>query len=374
MVSLTNGSVGGVLEAGPAVGPRMGWSHVSASLQMNTPTATVAAGRPDGGVPPRGSRRTRSASALSAVTLRQISKVLPPEQAWGLWMSRQIVARIMDVCGPPLAGNTVESVDTRLPDGRRVVGEWVRARGVARTVDPGQAAIYFVHGSGYALCSPRTHRRLTTWLSALTGLPVFCIDYRLAPQYRFPTAANDVRAGWDWLLTGGLSPERIVVAGDSAGGHLSVDLMLHDAAARRAAGLVMMSPLLDLTFTLAAARERLRPDPAIRAVDAVRLIDLYCGTEDRANPRLALNVAGGPVLPRTLIQVGGAEMLAADAHQLAADIAAAGGVCDLEVWPDQVHVFQALPRLTPQAEQAMHRVANFISESLGSRPVEGLAG
>ena len=67
-------------------------------------------------------------------------------------------------------------------------------------------------------------------------------------------------------------------------------------------------------------------------------------------------------------------MLAADAHQLAADIAAAGGVCDLEVWPDQVHVFQALPRLTPQAEQAMHRVANFISESLGSRPVEGLAG
>ena len=62
-----------------------------------------------------------------------------------------------------------------------------------------ESAIYFVHGSGYALCSPRTHRRLTAWLSRLTGLPVFTIDYRLAPRHRFPTAADDVRAGWDWL-------------------------------------------------------------------------------------------------------------------------------------------------------------------------------
>jgi monoterpene epsilon-lactone hydrolase len=328
------------------------------------------AGCPGSPIPARGSRRTRIASAVSAVTLRQIGKVLPPEQAWGLWLSRQIVARVMDFSGPSLTGTAVESVDTVLPDGRRVVGEWVRARGVQRT----DAAIYFVHGSGYALCSPRTHRRLTSWLSTLTGLPVFSIDYRLAPRHRFPAAADDVCSGWNWLAgLGSLPPEQIVVAGDSAGGHLAVDLMLHDAGARRAAGLVMLSPLVDLTFTLAAARERLRPDPAMRAADAVRLVELYCGGEDPAHPRLALDVAGGPALPRTLIQAGGAEMLAADAHQLAADIEVAGGKCDLEVWPDQVHVFQALPRLTPQAAQAMHRVAGFIAESLGGRVIDMVA-
>ena len=73
-------------------------------------------------------------------------------------------------------------------------------------------AIYFVHGSGFVLCSPRTHRRLTSWLSQLTGLPVFSIDYRLAPKHRFPTAADDVRTGWDWLIHDqGMTPQRTVI-------------------------------------------------------------------------------------------------------------------------------------------------------------------
>ena len=110
----------------------------------------------------RGSLRSRSAAAVSSLTLRQISAVLPPEQAWGLWLSRQIVARIMDTFGPSLAGAHVVPVDTRTSDGRRVVGEWVYGVGGPR--DQADTAIFFVHGSGYALCSPRTHRRLTSWL------------------------------------------------------------------------------------------------------------------------------------------------------------------------------------------------------------------
>ncbi len=331
------------------------------SVPIKTLETPAVGARQTHRVPSRGSLRSRAAATVSALTLRQVSAVLPAGQAWSVWVSRQIVARIMDACGPSLAGVQVEPVDTVLPDRRRVVGEWVRARGAQRT----DAAIYFVHGSGYVLCSPRTHRRLAGWLSALTGLPVFSIDYRLAPKHRFPAAADDVAAGWDWILTtGGLSPEQIAVVGDSAGGHLLVDLMLQSDSSRRAAAMVLMSPLIDLTFTLALGRERLRRDPAIRAVDAARLVDLYCGEVDPAHPRLNLDVAGGPVLPPTLIQAGGAEMLAADAHQLATDIRAAGGECDLQVWPDQVHVFQALPRMAPEARQAMHEVADFISESV----------
>lgn len=138
-----------------------------------------------------------------------------------------------------------------------------------------------------------------------------------------------------------------------------------DVVVRGPAGLVLFSPLIDLTFALAAARKELRHDPAIRAVDAARLVALYSGSVDPAHQRRTLDVAGGgPALPPTLIQAGGAETLVADARHLATDIRAGGGSCELQVWPDQVHVFQALPRLSPEAPKAMAHVARFIDTSL----------
>jgi acetyl esterase/lipase len=295
---------------------------------------------------------------------------MPIERAWGVWLTRQILARLMDACGPSLSGTRVEHVDTVLPDGRRLVGEWVLADGVTR----GESAVYYVHGSGYVLCSPRTHRRLASWLSRLTRLPVFVVDYRLAPRHRFPVAANDVRAGWDWL-TGelGFAPDRLIVGGDSAGGHLAVDLLLQPDVTPPA-GMVLMSPLFDVTFGLARAREALRRDPVIRVRDAQRLVGLYCAGTDLAHPRLTLDVAKGRPLPRTLVQAGGAEFLVADARHLAADITAAGGDCELQVWPDQLHVFQALPRITPEAPRAMRHVARFIAEALRDNLIDRQAG
>jgi acetyl esterase/lipase len=239
------------------------------------------------------------------------------------------------------------------------------SRGQARSSTVTEA-IYYVHGSGYAVCSPKTHRRLTSWLSALTGLPVFSIDYRLAPRYRFPTAADDVRAGWDWLVnTCRVPAKQIVVAGDSAGGHLTVDTLLQpEVAANSPAALVLLSPLIDLSFELSMAREKIRPDPAIRVTDAARLVRLYHPGVELTHPRLTLDVAAGQALPPTLIQAGGAEMLQDDARRLAADIQAAGGRCELQIWPHQVHVFQALPRMTPEAAKAMAYVARFIAHAL----------
>lgn len=321
-------------------------------------------------VPARGSLRSRSAAAVSSYTLRPISGLLPAERAWGIWLSRQIIARVMDTFGPSLSGTRVQQVDARLPDGRRIKGEWVYGPRTP-TSEPSASstvteAIYYVHGSGYAMCSPKTHRRLTSWLSSLTGLPVFSVDYRLAPRYRFPTAADDVRAGWDWLIEEcGLPAKQIVVAGDSAGGHLAVDLLLQpDVAVNSPAALVLFSPLIDMTFELSLAREAIRRDPAVRVADAARLVALYHPGVDLAHPRLTLDVAGGAMLPPTLIQAGGAEMLQDDARQLAADIKAAGGRCELQVWPHQVHVFQALPRMAPEAAKAMAYVARFIAHAL----------
>ncbi len=183
-----------------------------------------------------------------------------------------------------------------------------------------------------------------------------------------------MRTGWDWLTDQhGLAPERVVIAGDSAGGHLAVDMLLHSDVAHPAA-MVLMSPLIDLSFELARAREALRRDPAIRVRDAKRLVELYCTETDLAHPRLTLDVARGRPMPPTLVQAGGAEMLVADARRLAADICAAGGECELQVWPDQVHVFQALPRLTPEAAPAMRHIARFVAESLGDNDINLQAG
>lgn len=318
-------------------------------------------------IPARGSLRSRVGARLSALTLRQLSAVLPPEQPWGLWASRHIVATVMEVFGPSLSGVRVEPIDDTLPDGRRVVGEWITT-----SPDTTGQAIYYLHGSGYALCSTRTHRRLAGWLSALAGAPVFCLDYRLAPAHLFPTAADDVHAGWDWLqITRGLRADRIVLAGDSAGGHLAVDLLLHHGTAKPAA-VVLFSPLVDLTFTLARHREQLRPDPAIRAADARRLVQMYCRGIEPDHHRLTHQLRGP--LPPALIQAGGTEMLAADAHHLADTWRAAGGDCELQIWPDQVHVFQALPRLTPEAGDAMQQVAAFVRNRLKPSHIHTKAG
>lgn len=274
------------------------------------------------------------------------------------------MARSMQLFGRIPRGTAVEPVEARVGKGL-VRGEWVTAP-EARSAESVRAAILYLHGSGYALCSPRTHRGLTAHLSALTGLPVFCVDYRLAPRHRFPLAADDVARAWNWLLTQSVPAERIIVAGDSAGGHLALDLCLalHRAGRTQPAAQVLLSPVADLTLELAQRREQVRADPMISAVTARRLIGLYTAGTDAGHARLAHAIDAGEVLAPTLIQAGGREMLAADAHHLHRALQASGTHCELEVWPGQMHVFQAMPRLIPEADRALRRAAGFALDAL----------
>jgi monoterpene epsilon-lactone hydrolase len=117
---------------------------------------------------------------------------------------------------------------------------------------------------------------------------------------------------------------------------------------------------------LARRRERLLPDPMISSATARRLLELYTTGVDPSHARLAHVPAEGEALPPSLIQAGGAEMLAADAHHLHAMLLRTGTDSRLEVWPDQMHVFQALPRLVPEADVALRRAANFLSAAVSS--------
>lgn len=313
-------------------------------------------------------RRARAAARLTAATLRPLALAVPANRT-GLVMTRAIIASSMALLGPADPRARTAVIDTSTPRGR-VMGEWVRAPRVVRD----DAVILYLHGSAFVACSPRTHRGLTARLSSATGLPVFTCRYRRAPRHRFPAAADDAFAAYHWLVAAG--HQRIVIAADSAGGHLAVDLALE--LARRGdpapAGLVLFSPLYDLTFELAATRERVRRDPMISARRARGLVEHYTRGVAPDHDRLRLAVRSSPALPPVLIQAGGAEMLSADAEQLAADLLAAGGVCTLQVWPDQMHVFQALPVVVPQAREALQDAAAFMRDALASdRPARTAA-
>ncbi|MFF0490225.1 alpha/beta hydrolase [Nocardia sp. NPDC004068] len=319
-------------------------------------------------VPAAAALRTRLAASASVLGLRQVHAVLPPNRI-GIGIGRAIIASVMAAFGPPLPGTRVTPVRAG-----EVRGEWVRAAGVAH----GTRAIYFIHGSGYVVCSARTHRGLASRLSKATGLPVFVIDYRLAPEHRFPAAARDVEAGYRWLREQGFRPHDLVVGGDSAGGHLALDLVLENlrTGTEQPAGVFTFSPLLDLTLGLAETQDRLRPDPMAPARVGRRLLELYTVGHPPDSPRLRLVVPAGAALPPMLVQAAAEEMLSADARAWHDMIVAAGGRCELELWPGRIHVFQALPLLVPEAAPALRRAAAFVKGALAQAdsPIDTKAG
>ncbi|OZD01881.1 alpha/beta hydrolase [Rhodococcus sp. 06-235-1A] len=302
------------------------------------------------------------AALMTRLTLRPMTNLLPTSRG-GIEFSRRLVATSMNLFGPVPKGTTVDLV----AEGP-VRGEWVRAPGPT----PGPHVILYIHGSAYVICSARTHRGLTARLSGATGLPVLTVDYRLAPEHPFPAAADDLEAAYRWLLGQGYDAANIVIAGDSAGGHLAADLIIENdrTGTPQPGAMVLFSPLIDLDFELSARMERTRKDPMISAKAARGLVALYTDGHDASLPRLRLDLALVRDLPPTLIQVGGAEMLRGDARHLHTMIDAAGGRSELEIWPDQMHVFQALPRLIPEAEHALEHAAEFIAHALDSQVVQ----
>lgn len=314
-------------------------------------------------VPQPPSTRARFARVATRLTVRPLENLIP-DSPFGIAITRRVLATLMAGSAVTAADVDVEPVDEHTLKHGRIKGEW------ARSASPrAEGVVLYIHGSGYNLCSTRTHRPLVTRIAEQTGMAVFSTEYRLAPQHVFPAAAEDVERAYDWLLDQGWRPDQVVVAGDSAGGHLTLDLALVLLRAGRElpAGLLMMSPLADPTFELCRLREQARPDAMLSAEGGRRLLAHYVANADPAHPRLQHVVAPHEVLPPTLIQAGGAEMLAADAHHIHDMLLASGTDVRLEVWPGQMHVFQAAARVVPEADLALRRATRFITRTLEAR-------
>ncbi|WP_246178645.1 alpha/beta hydrolase [Actinomadura decatromicini] len=242
--------------------------------------------------------------------------------------------------------------------GRPVTGEWV----VARDAAPAQGAVLYLHGGGYVAFSPRTHRPITARLALDTGLPVLVPRYRLAPEHPFPAPLDDAVAAYRWLLARGVPASGIVLAGDSAGGHLAAALTgeIVRLGLAAPAGLVLFSPWVDLTCELSLRAQRLARDPYISAATAHRVARLVVGPAGFEDPRIALLTCAWTDVPPVLIQVGGDEVLRPEAEAFAGALRRAGTDCDLQVWNGQMHVFQILNRVLPEASAAMRAAAGFV--------------
>lgn len=308
---------------------------------------------------PGQSLRSRVLIGVLSSTWRPLSALIPETDA-GVRLTRGLLARGMSLGSPTVSGTAIERVETPTDAGPIMRGEWVRAGG-NRT----DAAILYIHGSGYVVCSSRTHRGLTSRISAGTGLPVLSIDYRLAPTHRYPAAQQDVRAAWDWLIEQGFDPARLVVAGDSAGGHLAITLSLELARQGRPlpAAIVALSPVLDLSLRDAEPRDLIERDPFASATRGRRAMARYADAEALLHEGLRITFDDLDAFPPTLVQAGSREMLAADATELVRRIRRAGFDAEHQVWPGQMHVFQAMA-LLPESRAALDEVTRFVADQV----------
>ncbi|MBO2451495.1 alpha/beta hydrolase [Actinomadura barringtoniae] len=273
----------------------------------------------------------------------------------------------------PLIDPQVEKGRGAAAERRPIVGEWVTSRGDGS--DGVNGAILYLHGGAYIVCSPRTHRPITSRLAVDTGLPVLVPRYRLAPEHPFPAPLEDALAAYKWLMARGVPGSRIVIAGDSAGGHLAACLTgeICRTGLPGPAGTVLFSPWVDLTCELSTAEHRNVRDPYISAFAARRVARLVVGPAGFDDPRLALLTRAWTNTPPFLIQVGGSEVLRPEAEAFANALVRAGGQCELQVWNGQMHVFQILNRVLPEASSAMRETARFIRDALAAAPAQAEA-
>jgi acetyl esterase/lipase len=264
----------------------------------------------------------------------------------------------------PVPGSVRATI--RLP---QCTARLVRAAGVL-PADGSRRVVLYMHGGAFLFCGANTHNRLVTALSQYADAPVLVVNYRTLPKHSLGAAIDDCYDGYRWLRGRGYGPEQIVLAGDSAGGYLSLTLaewLLGDG--EKPAAIVCMSPLMQLAKAPKQAHPNIGSDAMLsaKAFDALSELvanaarhHLINGRPEEIYEPLDHIVAG---LPPMLIHVSGCEVLLHDARLAARRLATAGVPVQLRVWPGQMHVFQIAAPMVPEANQSLRQIGNYIREA-----------
>ena len=242
-------------------------------------------------------------------------------------------------------------------DAGGVAAEWIAAAG-ARD----DRGVLYLHGGGYCIGSIKTHRQLAADVSRAAGARVLLIDYRLAPEHPFPAAVDDATRAYRYLLGCGVRPERSAVAGDSAGGGLTVAtlLALRDAGAALPAAGVCLSPWFDLTLSGASMESKASVDPIVQRDPLQRMATAYLGGADAKTPLASPLFADLAGLPPALIQVGSAETLLSDAVRLAERAGEADSPVTLEIWPHMIHAWMMWNARLEPGRRALMQAGEFM--------------
>jgi monoterpene epsilon-lactone hydrolase len=227
--------------------------------------------------------------------------------------------------------------------------------------------LLYLHGGGFVYGVTPPHLQMGAYLAQKMGLRVLMVDYRLAPQHPFPAALDDCVTVYRWLLKQGNSARNMVVAGDSAGGNLTITLLmkLRDDGDLLPAAAACLSPVADLSGK-ARARQGFK-DPLLPRRSIQFYNRAYLAGHDPRDPLISPVFGDWTGLPPLLVHVGEQEILRVDALRIKELAGAAGVDVRLEVYPRMWHVWQIFLGL-PQAVQSLEDVSQFLSSHLGQDP------
>jgi len=238
------------------------------------------------------------------------------------------------------------------------------------SIVPGSDAsriLLFFHGGGYCSGSILSHRRMVSEAGRAAGMRTLAVAYRLAPEYPFPAAYDDVLTAWRFLRNQGIPAARIAIGGDSAGAGLAVALInqLRDAHEELPACSWLISPWTDLTMSGSTLASKEAVDPIIHKGYLDELADAYLPTGmDRNDPRVSPLYADLRSFPPILIQVGSAEALLDDATRFAAAAGAADVPVTLEIWPRMIHAWHLWNAHLEPGRRALVSAGAFIRRHL----------
>ncbi|MPY79098.1 MAG: alpha/beta hydrolase fold domain-containing protein [Actinophytocola sp.] len=244
--------------------------------------------------------------------------------------------------------------------------EWVRARRADQPHTDG--AILYFHGGGFFFCGLNTHRRGIAALSSSTRLPALSVAYRQLPETPIPGSVADCLTAYQHLLDDGVPAEKIVFAGDSAGGYLAfaTALRARETGLPLPGGIVAASPLLDIDSTARIAHANSRRDTYIPVNKLADLTNFWRGDPESPEPPISPVNEDLTGMPPSLIMVAESEVLLCDAEVMAERLWAAGAPCKLQVWHGQVHAFPVLGYFSPETRAALRQIAAFTHDAIGA--------
>lgn len=239
--------------------------------------------------------------------------------------------------------------------------EWSYAPGS----DPSRV-LFFLHGGGYCSGSIKSHRGMAAEAGRAAGARTLAVEYRLAPENPYPAALEDAAAAYAWLIDQGVAPQHVALGGDSAGGGLSLALLLHlRAAGQPLPGCAwLVSPWVDLTMAGESLSTKAEVDPLISKPYLEELASAYLAGADPKDPLVSPLFADLSGLPPLLIQVGSAETLLDDSVRIARRAGSADVQATLEIWPYMIHAWHIWAPVLAEGRSALASAGAFIRARL----------